>query len=140
MQESKDEQFTCGWHRHGVEESWGLADATRALVLEHNMLRRTHLSLAETSKAVSRRVAIRTATGATRSATTLAGKALPYVGAASVLALTAYDLADACQTLKDANELALAAGAAKGSEESTICSLPVPSIDQVKAWAGGLWN
>jgi hypothetical protein len=120
--------------------SLALADATGALIKEHKALRQTHLALAQTSKAVARRVAIRTAGGATRSVSTLAGKALPYLGIASVLALTAYDVADACQTLKDANELEIAAGALQGNEEGKICGLQVPSIDQVSAWAGGLWH
>lgn len=120
--------------------SFALADATSALIKEHKALRHTHLALAQTSKAVARRVAIRTAGGATRSVSTLAGKALPYLGIASVLTLTAYEVADACQTLKDANELEIAAGAPPGSEEGRICGLQVPSIDQVSAWAGGLWR
>jgi hypothetical protein len=94
-----------------------LVDATHALLQQHNAVKLAYGSLAATSRAVARRVAVRTAGSATRSVTTLAGKALPYVGAASVLALTAYDLADACQTLKDANELEVATGASKGGEE-----------------------
>lgn len=123
-----------------IANSLVLVDATRTLAQEHKMLRQTHQALTDTSKVVARRVAVRTAAGATRSVTTLAGKALPYLGAASILTLTALDIADACQTLKDANELAIAAGTVKGGEEGTICSMQVPSIDQVRTWAGGLWH
>jgi len=121
-----------------VADSLVLVNVTQTLVQEHLALRQAHLALTTTSAAVARRVAVRTAASATRSVTTFAGKALPYVGAASIVALTAYDLADACQTLKDANELAIATGNAKGSEEGTICGLHAPSIEQIKTWAGGV--
>lgn len=113
-----------------VASSLTLVETTKALA-------RTHGVLSETSKAVSRRVAIRTAAGAARSVATLAGKAVPYLGIATLLALTAYDLADACQTVKDVNSLALAAGVEPGSEEALVCSLKVPSLDQFRAWTGG---
>lgn len=123
-----------------IANSLVLVDATNALVKEHRGLKRAHLALADTTKVISRRVAARTAASATRSVTTLTGKALPFAGTASILALTAYDIADACQTLKDANELALAAGVEPDGEEGRICKMQVPSMERVKAWAGGFWK
>jgi hypothetical protein len=123
-----------------VANSLVLVDTTRALAKEHALLRHRHETLAATSKTVARRVAMRTASSAKRTVATLAGKAVPYLGAATVLGLSAVDIADACQTLKDANALASEVDAAIGEEERVICGLQVPSLEQVKAWTGGVWR
>ena len=120
-----------------VAQSLILVDATNALVGKHKSLQQSHRALAGASSSISRRLAIRTAKGATRSVTSLAGKTIPYFGVASIVALTAYDVADACETLKDLNALAVAAGDEKGSEEATVCSIRVPSVDQLKTWVTG---
>ncbi len=123
-----------------VAQSAILVDATMALVRTHESLRQSHRVLAAASSSLSRRVAIRTAKGATRGVTTLAGRTIPYLGVASLVALTAYDVADACETLKDLNELAIAAGDQKGSEEATVCGMSVPTVEEAKAWITQRWR
>jgi hypothetical protein len=123
-----------------IASSLTLAQATTRLVAEHNALRAAHSTMQSTSGAIARRIAARTAAGASRNVGTLMGKVVPYAGAASVLAITAWDLADACQSLKDLNDLAIASGNAKGTEEATVCGMRMPSVDEVRTWSAGMWK
>ena len=123
-----------------VAATLSLIDATKVVVSEKKAIAAANNLLRTATFRISRRIAVRTATSATRSAATLAGKVVPYLGAASVLALTAYDIADACQTLRDASELAHLAGEPPAAEESIICGLRVPSVQDVFEWSGGLWR
>ena len=72
---------------------------------------------------------------AKRSVATLPGKALPYAGAAVVAAVTAMEIKDLCATMQDMDRIKRATGAPQAGAESepTVCSVPVPSVEQVLA-------
>lgn len=83
----------------------------------------------------SERVARRTATGATRNLTATLGEAWPVYGIAVVVAATALELSDACQTMQDLHELDVAFNPEKanGAEVQEVCGMRVPS--QQELWA-----
>jgi flagellar motility protein MotE (MotC chaperone) len=73
----------------------------------------------------------RLAAGVARNLANLPSKAAPYIGVTFIVASTSLDIYDACQTMKDFNELLVLLG--QGEEESDICGQKVPSADEVKA-------
>lgn len=82
----------------------------------------------EVTGRISGRVARRAALNATKNVGAVAVEAVPVIGVAAMLALTASDLYDDCQTLKDMNELNITFGQSKHEDETTICGLKVPGF------------
>ncbi len=82
------------------------------------------------------RIFNRTAWMATRDFSSLAVKAVPYVGIAALVTLTAKDVNDSCATLKDLQDLKtkLNLPLEDEAEIKRICGLEVPSKDEV--WQG----
>ncbi|WP_146066424.1 hypothetical protein, partial [Candidatus Venteria ishoeyi] len=82
-----------------------------------------------TAKKVSRRV-VKTSI---RKVGAMAGEALPYVGAAVIVSITAIELKDLCDTIKDMNELKRAFNPelTPGKDETTVCSMKVPSKEEL---------
>ncbi|GGB87389.1 hypothetical protein GCM10011363_00030 [Marivita lacus] len=80
-------------------------------------------------------VSSRAAKSATRETASMAGEALPYVGTAVIVGVTALEISDLCQTIRDMNALkrAFNPSLAPSEEELTVCSMPVPSRQE-------LWN
>ena len=87
----------------------------------------THVSAVRTevSTRISKRVARRAVVNAGKNLSSLAGELVPIAGTAVILALTASDLYDDCQTLKDMNELG-AAFDNENHDEATVCGMKVP--------------
>ena len=90
-----------------------------------------------TVRRISARVSKRVARGAVRNVGAVAGESLPYVGAAVVLGVTAVELKEACDTMRDmrALEAAVAPEEDDGSEAAAgmVCGLGVPTGDEIKA-------
>lgn len=91
-------------------------------------------------------VSSRAAKSATREIGSMAGEAIPYVGAAVIVGVTALEISDLCQTIKDMNALKRAFNRElePSPEELTVCSMSVPSRTEIweaaaaspgKAWA-----
>lgn len=95
----------------------------------------------DTTNRVSRRIA----TAAARSAGSVAAEAIPVAGVAVILGVTAWELKDACATMKDLRELDLAFNpdTALDPEVSEVCGRTVPSGEEVwqtvKASPGKAW-
>ena len=81
-----------------------------------------------------------------RSISSMAGEAIPYVGVAVIAGVTALDLKDLCDTIKDMNELKRAFNPElqPSEDETTVCSVIVPTKEELwetakaspsKAWA-----
>lgn len=81
------------------------------------------------------RIARRTAQAATRNASSIVAEAIPYLGIAAMLGVTAYDLKDSCDTIKDLHSLDVAIDPSKELrvEDAEVCGLRVPTKDEV--WA-----
>jgi hypothetical protein len=83
------------------------------------------------AKKTATKVRNRLAEGVARNLAYLPSKAAPYVGAAVLVAATTLDIYDACQIMKELNELLVLLG--QGEEKPDICGQKVPTADEVKA-------
>ncbi len=84
-----------------------------------------------TTATISRRAA----TTASRSAGSVVGEAIPYAGAAVIVGVTALELYDLCETVKEMNALSRAFDPSlePDSNQTTVCSMEVPTRQEV--WA-----
>ena len=81
------------------------------------------------------RVSRRTTTAAVRNAGSVFAEAIPFAGIAVVVGVTAWDLRDSCETIKDLQAFNLAFNplAEESRDKSEVCGLTVPTSDEV--WA-----
>ncbi len=77
----------------------------------------------------------RAAATASRSAGSVVGEAIPYAGTAVIVGVTALELYDLCETIKDMNALSRAFDPSlePDANEATVCSMQVPSGQEI--WA-----
>jgi hypothetical protein len=81
---------------------------------------------------VSQRIAKRTAKNVATNVTSVAGEAMPYLGAALVVTVTVADVIDGCDTVRDVNEiLRILEVELIDDYESEVCGMKVPSVDEV---------
>ncbi|MFP7572474.1 hypothetical protein, partial [Marivita sp. S2033] len=75
------------------------------------------------------KVSSRATKSATREIGTMAGEAIPYVGTAVIVGVTALEINDLCRTIQDMNALKRAFNRElePSPEELTVCSMSVPS-------------
>lgn len=71
----------------------------------------------------------RLAKGVSRNLAAIPAESIPYVGVGVVLAVTAADLKDACDTMKDFNTLLVELG--RGEKDPDFCGRKVPSKEEV---------
>ncbi len=83
-----------------------------------------------TARAISARMATRSAANAMRNASSVPAEAIPVVGTAIVLGVTAWDLKDACETLKDLNELNTSFNH-QPVDHARVCGMTVPTQEEV---------
>lgn len=90
-------------------------------------------TLADAVTDTNGRIARRTAVAATRNSSSIVAEAIPYLGIAALLAVTAYDLKDSCDTIKDLHALDVSIDPNKefGADETAICGLIVPTKDEI---------
>jgi hypothetical protein len=102
--------------------------------------------LGEAVEETTQRVTKRTAAGATRNVAATFGESIPVIGVGVVVAATAWELKDACDTMKDLHELEVALDPTKANDASVqeVCGLRVPSKEEiwekVKASPGAAWQ
>ena len=79
------------------------------------------------------RIAQRTAFMASRNLTSIPAEAIPYLGIAVILSVTAYDLYDSCDTIKDLHELTTALDPSRklSDDQTAVCGMEVPSTDEI---------
>ena len=89
--------------------------------------------LSEAVEDTATRVSRRTVSGAARNAGSVVAEAIPFAGIAVLLGVTAWDLKDSCDTMKDLHELekAFNPGATSTPETEKVCGLKVPTKDEV---------
>lgn len=107
--------------------------AAEALNMRHELEMRR---IVAGTRAMTHRLAGRTAVAAGRNASSVFAEAVPYVGVAAMLTVTALDLQDACNTMRDIESLHLSLGLEANSlDASKVCgiSLPTPSEVATKA-------
>ena len=113
-----------------VEKHAVLEKSQKEIVAKNAELTRTSATRALTVKKFSNRLATRSLVNATRNLSSIPAEAIPMVGIAVVIGVTAWDLYDACETLKDLNELNTAFGHQQ-EDSSKVCGMKVPTKKQV---------
>jgi len=102
--------------------------------------------LKKTVKTTTNRVSRRIAKATARSTGSMAAESIPYIGIGAIIAVTGWEVHDACETMKDLHELDLAfdPDSANDEEHTEVCGQRVPTkteiIDSLKkspsvAWA-----
>jgi hypothetical protein len=71
----------------------------------------------------------RLAKGVSRNLAAIPAESIPYVGVGVILAVTAADLVDACETMKDFNSLLVQLGA--GEKNPELCGRKVPTKEEI---------
>lgn len=101
--------------------------------------------LADAVGDTSKRIAKRSAVSASRNAGSVVAEAIPVAGLAVILGVTAFDLKDSCETLRDLHELdrALDPSTELAEQAKYVCGLKVPTKEEVwakvKASPGEAW-
>lgn len=123
------------------------ADAAESLTKERDRLKKTNADLnaekrlaKSKSKAAARKVSITTArmsrrlkVSGVRNVASMPAEAFPYIGAGVVVGVTALELNDLCETLKDMEDLRSTFNPddALSEDRKTVCTIKVPTKDEV---------
>lgn len=116
-----------------------LQKVNREVVDKHEELKRVSQLKASSVKKVSSRLAVRSARSASRNVSASAAEAIPWIGAAIVVAEVGWDVYDACETMKDANELNSIFGN-EPEDQSKVCGMKVPTKDELLATVKTDWQ
>ncbi len=82
---------------------------------------------------VTQRIVKRTAKNVATNVGSIIGEALPYVGVASIIGVTALDIKDGCDTVRDVNEMiSLLEIEPIEDDESRVCGTKVPTLSEIK--------
>lgn len=106
---------------------------------EHAELARVSAKRAEAVKKFSTALGVRIANNVSRNVASIPGEAIPFVGTALVIGVTSWDVYDACQTLKELNEVNFEFAYAPEDHE-TVCGTKVPSRSEIVAQVKGNWR
>lgn len=89
--------------------------------------------MSEAVQDTTSRVYRRSAAAAIRSTSSMAAEAIPVIGIAAIVGITAWDLKDSCDTMKDLRELeqAFSPDAAIEPEVGEVCGMTMPTQDEV---------
>jgi hypothetical protein len=94
---------------------------------------------AVTVRTAAKAMVDRTVTSAGRNLSSVSGQAIPYVGVALILGLTAWEIHDACETLRDVNQMSVAIGDPP-FDPSTVCGKQVPTSADVLNQVTNNWS
>lgn len=91
--------------------------------------------LSQAVKQTTKRIARRTAIDATRNVSSTFAEAVPAVGVAVIVGVSAWELKDACDTMSDLHDLEVAMDPSLATDPSVseVCGLKVPTKEEV--WA-----
>lgn len=92
---------------------------------------------AKHAKVVAQSVKARLTRTVVRNQAALPATAIPYVGMGVAVSVTAMDLYDACQTMKDFNSLLVRLG--EGEPEPEFCGAKVPTVQELMAGVQSRW-
>lgn len=93
---------------------------------------------AKHAKLVAQSVKARLTRTVVRNQAALPAEAVPYVGVGVAVSVTALDIYDACQTMKDFNTLLVRLG--EGEPDPEFCGTQVPTVQEVMAGIQGRWR
>jgi hypothetical protein len=108
---------------------------TTRLVAAHEQVNARSLSQRQVATAIRTKVGMRLLPAVARAVSSIPGKSVPMIGSSVAIAMTALDVRDLCETLKDMDALGEAFGDA-APDESKICGFKASSAFGVRAkWA-----
>lgn len=116
-----------------------LEKSHRELNAKHSELTRITSKRAEVVKVASKRLATRTAANALRNVSSVTAQSIPVIGTGIVLAVTAWDIYDACETLKDINEVNAVFDQDR-ADQTAVCGMKVPTRVEVAAKVSENWK
>ena len=93
---------------------------------------------AKHAKLVAQAVKARLTRTVVRNQAALPAEAVPYVGIGVAVSVTAMDIYDACQTMKDFNTLLVRLG--EGEPDPEFCGAQVPTVQEVMAGVQSRWR
>lgn len=83
---------------------------------------------------ISKSVIKRSAKSAAKNVTSVFGEAVPYFGTALIISVTADDVIDACDNIREMNDMAAFFETDSDlDQQNTVCGTKVPSADEIKA-------
>ena len=86
------------------------------------------------ARQISKSVTRRTAKNLAKNVASIPAEAIPYLGAATLVTVTALDVKDGCNTVRDINEMMeLLEAEPLDADVQKVCGIKVPSIDSVFA-------
>ncbi len=84
------------------------------------------------AKLLTNKVVKRTVRNVATNASSVALESVPFIGMSTILMVTAMDIKDGCDTIKDTNQLLLLLeDNAHTVDENTLCSLALPSLNEL---------
>jgi hypothetical protein len=110
------------------------------LTAKHRNLEALSRKQANAAVAVSRRVAARSLGSAIRSAGSVAGKAIPIAGTGLIIGMTAWEIHDLCETMKDMAYMGGQYGEASPDASPAVCGFRPPTAGQVLYQLQGGWK
>lgn len=109
----------------------GLSRANSTLLASNQTLTTRIGKIKAVSNKVTKRVIRRTVLRVERLISSTIVKSIPYVGIAVIVALTAIELRDDCNTMRDIKELNAEMDTDITIDEGAVCGLTVPTVGEV---------
>ena len=109
----------------------GLQKKYDKLVSKNNSLRSKMESNKKKVGKLTDRIAQRTVRVSLKSVASAPVQAIPYAGSIAVVAITASELKDACDTMKDMNDLNRLMGNNVSEDQNTVCGQTVPPVEEM---------
>lgn len=134
-----------------LQQKFGMAEKLHQdLAIKHRDLQTQHLHLEKSkaemetrtkaaAKKLSASVASRATRGVARHVGGAAGESIPVVGTAVVAAMLALDVVDACDLIKEVNEMNRSVGV-DVEDEQRVCGVKVPDQKQLAADVSKNWQ
>ena len=114
------------------------------LVAEADGLKARNLTKNKAVEKITSRIADRTTRSATLNVAAIPVEAIPGVGIGAALAVTTWELTEACGIMRDMKELNIALGSAESVADDAVCGMEPPTKKQVwdtiKHSPGAAWK
>ena len=112
-------------------EADGLKRKNGKLVAEVDGLKARNLTKNKAVEKITSRIADRTTRSATLNVAAIPVEAIPGVGIGVALAVTTWELTEACGIMRDMKELNIALGSAEPVADDAVCGMELPTKKQV---------
>ena len=127
-----------------VAEADGLKRKNGKLVAEADGLKARNLTKNKAVEKITSRIVDRTTRSATLNVAAIPVEAIPGVGIGAALAVTTWELTEACGIMRDMKEINIALGSAEPVADDAVCGMEPPTKKQVwdtiKNSPGAAWK